>query len=152
MKIAIIIFALVLIAFFIFIFSKRSDDTTTSVGSIDDIENNIEKIMRSTKKDAFLIAKVHGTSDFIQFTGDAKGVQLDFPLVTDRQKSMETAFRSVAKELNLEIVGNRGSGGQNFLDIDIKGTTAEITVIARTLMEKLFRVNQNTKIEYELNA
>jgi hypothetical protein len=152
MKITLIILALVLIALFIFIFAKRSDDAMTSVGGIDDIEGNIEKIMRTTKKDAFLIAKVHGTSDFIQFSGDAKGVQLDFPLVTDRQKSMETAFRSVAKELNLQIVENRGSGGEHFLDIDIKGTAAEISFIVRTLMEKLFRVNQSTRIEYELNA
>ena len=152
MKIAIIIFVLIVASLFIFIFLKRSDDTTTWVGNVDEIESNIEKIMRSTKKDAFLVAKVRGTSDFIQFTGDAKGVQLDFPLITDRQKSMESAFRSIAKELNLEIVENAGSGGDTFLDIDIKGTAAEIAVIGRTFMENLFRVNQSTKIEYELNA
>jgi hypothetical protein len=152
MKIAIIIFALVLVAFFIFIFLRRPDDTMTSIGSIDDLKSIIEKIMKSTKEDAFLIAKVHETSDFIQFTGDAEGVQLDFPLITDRQRSMEAAFRSVAKKLNLQIVENRGSGGDTFLDIDIKGNAAEVAVIAKIFMEKLFGANRSTKIEYELNA
>ncbi len=93
-----------------------------------------------------------GWRNRIQFTGDAKGVQFDFPLVTDRQKSMESTFRSIAKELNLEVVENRGSGGDMFIGIDIKGTAAEIAVIARAFMEKLFRANRGTKIDYELNA
>jgi hypothetical protein len=151
MKILIIIFALVLVSLAIFLLSSRPNDTATSVGSIDDIESNIEKMMRSSKQDAFLIVTVYGTSDFIQFTGDAKSVQLDFPLVTDEQKSMETAFRSVAKELNLNTVENR-AGDEIFLDIDIKGTAAEISIIAKALIIKLFMVNQNTKIEYEANV
>ena len=152
MKTSIIIIILALIVISIFIFSKQSDDTKTIVGSINDIESNIDKVMKSNKKGAFLIATIQGINDFIQFTGNTTGVQLDFPLVTDRQKSMEMVYRSVAKELNLVIVENKGTSGHNFLDIDIKGTATQIAIISRILMEKLFMVNQSTKIEYELKS
>ena len=93
MKISIIIvFVLVLIGVFIYRFFKHSDNTATSIGSIDDLESHIEKMMKSTMTGAFLIVKVYGTSDFIQFSGSERNVQLDFPLVTDRQKSMEAAW------------------------------------------------------------
>jgi hypothetical protein len=154
MKIGMIIFAFVLIALFLFIllFLKQSDDTTVSVGSIDDIESNIEKLMRSGEEDAFLIATVHGTGDYVQFTADAKSVQLDFPLITDRQKSLEMAFRSVSKGLGLEVMENSGSGGEKFLDVTIEGTAAEIAVVAASLMKKLFRIDQNEKIGCESNT
>ncbi len=151
MIIGMIIFALVLIALVLF-FSLNDHDTTVSVGSIDDIEKNIEKLMRSSKEAAFLIATVHGTDDYVQFTADAKSVQLDFPLITDRQKSLEMAFRSVSKELGLEIMENSGSGGEKFLDITIEGTATEIAVVAASLMKKLFRIDRNEKIRYESNA
>ena len=152
MKIGIIIFTSILIALLLFILLKRSHDSTISVGSIDDIERNMLALMTSGKEGAFLIVTVQGTNDFIQFTSDASSVQLDFPLVTERQKSLEMIFRSAAKGLDLEIVENRGSGGEIFLDITMKGTAAEIAVIARALMEKLFTINQGVKIQYELDA
>lgn len=99
-----------------------------------------------------MIAKVHGTNDFIRFNSDTKSVELDFPLVSDRQQSMEEAFRSIAKEMNLKVVENRRTAGQTFLDIYIKGTSAEISVVGQTFIEKFFKVNQDTKIEYELDV
>jgi len=49
-------------------------------------------------------------------------------------------------------VENKGSGGEKFLDVTIKGTAAEIAVIVKALMEKLFRMNHNMKIRYESNV
>jgi hypothetical protein len=108
-------------------------------------------MMLSSKKDSFVIAMVHGTDDFIQFSGNTENVQLDFPQITDRQKGMEVEFRTVAKEMNLNLVENRGSGGELFLDIDLKGTPTEISSIARTFMERFFGLSQDTKVEYKLN-
>lgn len=152
MKTAIIIFVFLIVIAFILVSSNQSDRTTTSVGSIDDIGNYIEKIIKSGNKYAILIATIHGSSDFIQFTANEKGAQIDFPLITDRQKSMEALFRSVVKELNLEIVENRGSNGQSFLDVNIEGSAAEIAFIVKRIMEGLFKVNQDTKIEYKMSA
>jgi hypothetical protein len=152
MWIVVIIIVLIVFALITFVFLKRSGDTIALLGTTKDLEDSIVKLMQSTKKRAFVIAKVHGTNDFVRFNSDTKSVELDFPLVSDMQKSMEEAFRSIAKKMNLKVVKNIRSGGQTFLDINIKGTTAEISVVGQTFIEKFFKVDQDTKIEYELNV
>lgn len=141
MWIVVIIIVLIVFALITFVFLKRSGDTTALLGTTKDLEDSIAKMMQSTKKHAFVIAKVHGTNDFIRFNSDTKSVELDFPLVSDRQQSMEEAFRSIAKEMNLKVVENRRTAGQTFLDIYIKGTSAEISVVGQTFIEKFFKVN-----------
>jgi hypothetical protein len=151
MKIFLIITVLVVFIFIGFLLFYRQDDTTVLVGTIKDLESSIEKMMMSTKEDVFVIATIYGTDYFIQFSGNAKNVQLDFPQITDRQRSMETRFRTTAKEMNLKVIENRGTGGELFLDIDLKGTAAEISVVARSFIERFFNITQDTKIEYKLN-
>ena len=148
----IIIFVfIILIAFLAFLFLYRPDSTEDLVGTIKDLENYIGIMMLSAEKYAFVTATVKGTKDFVQFSGNTKNIRLDFPVITDRQKSMEAAFRTTAKEMDLKIFENRGTGGEIFLDIDIKGTTAEISAIARTFMERFLGITQDTKIKYRLN-
>ena len=149
MKITIITFTLILIAFLAFKFLSKSNDSVTSIGNVDSIESIIINLMKSTNEYAFLIIKIHGTEDFIQFTGDAKGVQLDLPLITDRQKDLESAFRSAVNELNLKVIENKGSDGSRFLDIDLNGNAFEITNIVKIFIEKLFNVNSSTKLVFE---
>ena len=151
MKISIIIFAAVLIVFLIFKFLSKSNDSITTIGGIDTIESLIANLMKSTNEYAFLIINIHGTEDFIQFTGDAKGVQLDLPLITDTQKALASTFRSVGSELNLKVIENKGSDGSNFLDIDLNGNASEITKIVKKFIGKLFSVNENTKLVFEYN-
>ena len=149
---AIIVFVvIVLIAFLAFLFLYRPDNTEDLAGTIKDLENYIGIMMLSAEKYAFVIATVQRTKDFVQFSGNTKNIQLDFPLITDRQKNMEAAFRTTAKEMDLKIIENRGTGGETFLDIDLKGTTAEISLVARTFMERFLGITQDTKIKYRLN-
>ena len=146
---AIIVFVVIILIAFLFLY--RPDNTEDLVGTTKDLENYIGIMMLSTEKYAFVIATVQGTRDFVQFSGNTKNIRLDFPLITDRQKSMEVAFRTTAKEMALKIIENRGTGDEVFLDIDLKGTTAEISVVARTFMERFFGITQDTKIKYRLN-
>ena len=149
MKITLILIALILIAFFSFNFLSKSNDSATSIGNVENIENIIENLMKSTNEYAYLIIKIQDSEDFIQFTGDAKGVQLDLPLITERQKELETAFWHVGKDLNLKVVENKGSDGSRFLDIDLNGNAFEITNIVKIFIEKLFNVNSSTKLVFE---
>ena len=146
---AIIVFLVIILIAFLFLY--RPDNTEVLVGTTKDLENYIGIMMLSTEKYAFVVATVKGTRNFVQFSGKTKKIQLDFPLITDRQKSMEAAFRTTAKEMDLKIIENRGTGGETFLDINLKGTTAEISVVARTFMERFFGITQDTQIKYRLN-
>lgn len=86
-------------------------------------------MMESSKKRAFVIAKAHGTNDFVRFSNYMKSVELHFPLMSDRQKNMEETFTSIAKEMNLKVAKRR-AGGEAFLDIYLKGTAAEVSATA----------------------
>jgi hypothetical protein len=55
-------------------------------GWLREIEDYINTLMSGDNDTAFLVIEISGTEDFIQFLNDEKSVQLDFPLVTDRQK------------------------------------------------------------------
>ena len=151
MKIVIIIIASILIAFLAFKFLSKSNDSITTIGSVDSIESIIENLMKSTNEYAYLIIKIHGTEDFIQFTADANGVQLDLPLITDRQKDLGSAFRRAGSDLNLEVIENKGTDGSPFLDINLNGNAAEITNIINQFIGKLFNVSPSTKLVFEYN-
>ncbi len=151
MKMFLIIILLIFFIFIAFLFFYRPDNTTVLIGTIKDLKSTLENLMLSTKEDAFVIATINGTSDFVQFSGNTKNVQLDFPLITDRQKSMEARFRTTAREMNLKVIENRGTGGEVFLDIDLKGTAAEISVVAQSFMKRFLGINQDTRMEYKLN-
>jgi hypothetical protein len=125
MKIFLIITVLVVFIFIGFLLFYRQDDTTVLVGTIKDLESSIEKMMISTKEDAFVIATIYGTDDFIQFSGNAKNVQLDFPQITDRQRSSKQlrteeqvenySWTSTSKELLPRFRLLRGPSLRDFL-------------------------------------
>lgn len=81
-------------------------------GRLREIEYYIHNLMSGDNDTAFLVIEISGTEDFIQFLKDEKGVQLDFPLVTDRQKQLEERVRQEALEQNLELLENNGTDGQ----------------------------------------
>jgi len=120
------------------------------MGTVDDIPINIEKLMKSKKDDAFLIIKVQGTGDFIQFTGDIDGIQLDFPLITSKQKKRETDFWGAARDLNLDVFENKGSDGSRFLDIDINGSTSAVSDIVTLFIARFLSVTKDTALEFEI--
>ena len=151
MKLLVIILAVVIIALFIFGRSKKDVEIQKSQGKLEDIENHINKLMGTNNDRAFLIVEVSNSDDFIQFSGDDKRVQLDFPLVTDRQKDLEKKFRQVAKKRDLEVFDNKGSDGTRFLDIDINGSPSEVAKVIVGVMKEVFGVEKNTGIEFQLN-
>jgi hypothetical protein len=152
MKIIIISIFVVLAIWFVVSCTKKSDDHGKIIGSLKDIENKINLLMNGNNEQSFLVIEISGTGDFIQFTGDKKGVQLDFPLLTENQKRMESKIRSIAKDQSLTVVENKGTDGNKFLDIDLNGTPAAVSKKIKSFLEKLFDVNDNTKLKFELNA
>ncbi len=151
MKIFIIILAVVILAIFIFGRSKKAAELQKIEGKLEDIEDSINKLMCSKNDHAFIIVKISDTDDFIQFSGDEKWVQLDFPLVTDRQKNLEDKFGKVARKWDLEVIENKGSDGTCFLDIDINGSPSEVSKVIEGVMKEVFGVDKNTGLEFQLN-
>lgn len=102
------------------------------------LEDLVRRLMHSQQDGAFLIVGAGNSEDFLQMTGGPSGVQLDFPLLTDRQKSLDPRIRSVAAGQGLSIQENRGTDGSVFLDISIDGDAARIADACRRFMADVF--------------
>lgn len=152
MKILIIICVCLIVALYLFLPSKKNKEIPKVHGNLKNIESYINKLMVSDNDNAFLIIRIAGTEDFIQFSGDDKGVQLDFPLITDRQKELESHFRQSAIKEGLKIIENKGSDGYLFLDIDIKGSPSEITKATGALLKRVFGVAESSMLEFQLEV
>jgi hypothetical protein len=147
-----ILIPIVLILLFALVAFKRQDtspDIPTVSGSFEILEGHLSKLMNDNDDYSFLIVTVSDTNDFIQFTGDNKGVQLDFPLSTERQRSLEAQFRKSAGEQNLKIIENKGSDGTMFMDIDINGSPSFIANVSEKLMRSVFSIKDGSIIEYQ---
>jgi hypothetical protein len=152
MKIILISIFVVLGVWFFVSCTIRSADHDKMIGTMKDIENKINLLMNSSNERSFLVIEISGTGDFIQFSGDKNGVQIDFPLLTENQKRMESKFRGIAKDQSLTVIENRGTDGNKFLDIDLNGAPADISKKIKSFLEKLFEVDENTELKFELNV
>jgi hypothetical protein len=116
---------------------------------MDEIEHYIDRLMSANDDGAFLIISVAGAVDFLQLTGDARGAQIDFPLITDRQRSLEQRIRLAAERVGLPVVENRGGGSDRFLDINVEGTAAEVARVCRALLYDVFGASEGAELEFE---
>jgi len=121
-------------------------------GSKKDVVVYVDRLMRSLSEYAFLIIGVGHNDDFIQMTGDRNGVQLDFPLITPRQKMREALINDAARNEGLSVVENLGTDGSRFLDIDVEGSSKRIAVISCRMLERLFAVDDNTVLSFSFDG
>jgi hypothetical protein len=118
-------------------------------GFVFDIPGYIDRLMRSTDENPFLIITVMGSEDFLQLSGSGGTVQLDFPMVTQRQQSLETTIRTVAASSNLTIIENYGTDGTLFLDIDLSGAAPAMAAICSKMLREVFSVSGTTELLFE---
>lgn len=119
------------------------------MGKLANVDCEVRRLLGTHSDDgAFLIITVEGTEDFLQLVGDARGVQLDFPLVTGRQMSFEAAFKAVAQGEGLSVVEN-SDGSSRFLDIHLNSDVHEVSRITKVFLQGVFRVNDHTELLFE---
>lgn len=119
------------------------------MSNLSQLDVQVERLLSSSGEEgSFLIITVGGTEDFMQLVGDASGVQLDFPLVSGRQLSFEATFKEVARREGLEVEEN-SDGASRFLDIDLPTDAAKVTAIVKTFLRDVYRVNEQTPLEFE---
>src|SRR5882724_3379043 len=105
--------------------------------------------MKSRDEHAFLTIHVAHSKDFLQLTGSADSVQLDFPMVTSYQQSYEKKIRDFASAADLTIVERYGSDGALFLDIDIEGTSQTVAAICSKALREVFNITGSTELIFQ---
>ena len=99
---------------------------------------------------SFLIVKVSGSEeDFLQFTASSDSIQVDFPLITERQRQRERLIHDACIALQLEPRINEGPDGARFLDCSIPSNVASVSLATRKLLRAVFRTNSETQLVFE---
>jgi hypothetical protein len=152
LNIVIVIIIALIVFYFLFIRNSKNNKSGTAYGNYYDIQNYIEQLVISEESDAFIIITIKGTNDFLQLTGNTSEIQIDFPLITKQQKQNEDKIILAAKKLNLDYIYNTGSDGSKFLDFNIKNNVSNISQVTKNLLIEVFKVDENTVLEFEYNG
>lgn len=118
-------------------------------GNVFDTPRYVARLMRSADERAFLIVHIAHSSDFLQLTGDARGVQIDFPMVTPRQRGFEARIREVSSRESLAVVENHGSDGTRFLDIDVAGTPEAVAAVCSKILRGVYNVSGEAELVFQ---
>jgi hypothetical protein len=117
-------------------------------GTAAELEARIVRLMQSGDQ-TLLIVQVPGTKDFLQLTATSDSAQIDFPLITERQRALEPKIREAARELRLDFRETLGSEGSRFLDCDFAGTSQQIAGACRILLTRVFGISEDAPLVFE---
>jgi hypothetical protein len=122
---------------------------STEIGTKDDLHKYIASLLSNGADDDFLIIKIADSQDFFQFKNYQNKLEIDFPLVTERQKSLESRVRQALIDQNLKIIENKGSGNTIFLDSYIDQSAPKASETVFKIFEAVFNINKNTKLDFQ---
>ncbi len=120
--------------------------------SLHHIAHHVNALMRSTTPDAFVMIRVQGTDDFIQFSGDRHGIQMDFPMITEHQQELRPLIEQTCHQLGLSLTVNIGSDGTEFLDYELQGTRESIAETIKTIFQHVFHVDESQPLEFQAHG
>ena len=118
-------------------------------GRIFDLAPYVDRLMRSNDPHAYLIISIVHSEDFMQLSGDASGVEVDFPQITPRQRSFEEKIRGVAEREGLEVVETHGSDGSRFLDLNVNGESQVVAAVCSKVLREVYSVSGDAELLFQ---
>jgi hypothetical protein len=154
MKLLIIIPAIIFLIIIIFLVVKKEQKVSKPIEiDINELAGYLEQLQMATANDAYLIVSLKNSENFIQFTSDRAGFQMDFPLVSASHKNLKNKFLSIASEFGLNVDRTKSlSGSDEFLDINLNGLHTTVCTIIISFTKKLFDLGDNEIIKIETNG
>lgn len=119
-------------------------------GRLVDLERHLSKLMSHSTHWETLVVEIVGTVDFFQYSTDKSVLQLDLPLVTDRQKELQPLAESVLRDLGQEPYITKASLGDSFLDCDLKGTLRDYATVSIVFAKGVFAISEETPVTFNL--
>ena len=123
--------------------------TEVQEGTTADLEHHLQRLLSALGPGAVLIVAVAGADeDFIQFSTSEGEVELDHPLITDRQVSREEKVRNVLTQLGCTVRENVGSDGARFLDCYFSPNLEELNAAAEAVLSEVLGVHSDTPLVF----
>ena len=119
------------------------------MSNVDELRDYVERLMRAPEDGAFLIVSVTGSEDFVQMIAGGEDLQIDFPLITDRQRGFESKIRAVASSEGVAVEENEGDDGAHFLDMYTEKDTEHVTRVCRSFLRDVFGAGEDARLEFE---
>lgn len=141
--------ALAAIGLVIYSSMNKIEEVVPVHGSLSDVKRYISGLMDAKGENGVLIITLLGTTKFVQFSGGHEGVQMDFPLVTDEQKTRKNSILAAGKDLGLVHIINKGTDGSKFIDFDLTDTSSGISKTIRGMLIALYEANETTPFEFQ---
>ena len=121
----------------------------SETGRIFDLPIYVDRLMRSNGPYAYIIINIVHSEDFVQLSGSASGVEVDFPQITPRQRSFEEKIRGVAGREGLEVVETHGSDGSRFLDLNVNGESRVVAAICSKVLREVYSVSGDVELLFQ---
>jgi hypothetical protein len=115
----------------------------------DELRDYVGRLTRAAEEGAFLIVTVAGGEDFLQMVAGGEDVQIDFPLITGRQRGLESKIRAAAEGEGLSVEENEGSDGARFLDMYVEKDAGRVARVCRSLLREVFDAGEDARLEFE---
>ena len=126
-----------------------SSSLESESGRIFDLAPYVDRLMRSNDPHAYLIISIVHSEDFMQLSGDASGVEIDFPQITARQQSLDDKIRGVAGREGLAVVETHGSDGSRFLDLNVNGESRVVAAICSKVLREVYSVSGDAELLFQ---
>ncbi len=120
-----------------------------SLPSVSIYFNEMPKFFKALKNanqfESFLILSLADTEKYIQFKYVEEKYEIDFPIVTDKQKKDEKRIRTVCKSIGLVPVVNKSSDPADyFLDIYLDTDENSISETVKKLFQQIYSAKENS--------
>lgn len=140
------IIGIIIIAFLVYLFIPSKEIVVN--GKLTDLAKQFNVYLFSDPPLSSLIIAIKGKEDFIQFSRASMEVELDYPLITERQNENRNKYREICSELGLELRETKGSDGSAFLDADVPADPEKLAKITKRILGSLFGATDETKLKY----
>lgn len=139
---------IVLLVFLVWAFMPRRK--IVKYGGFAHLPSQFDCLINGAPKVHGLVVKVVGTSDFIQFSRFRDHIQVDFPLVTDRQKSLRNKYQKEVEALGYSVDISEGDDGASFLDFDAIADPGKLSDLCATLLKNTFGLTGSERLKMVL--
>ncbi len=119
-------------------------------GTLRDLPTQVERLLGADPEGGgiLIVARADSDDDFIQFSVSDSEVELDHPLVTERQRSREVEVQRALDEAGCSPRINTGSDGARFLDCYLPRSSDEVVWVATRVLREALDIGDSTTLVF----
>lgn len=144
------IWIIAIVVFVFLVWALMPSSKIVKKGGFSHLDHQFNCLINGQPKVRTLIVEVIGTTDFIQFSHFRDHIQVDFPLVTERQNSLRDQYRREVEKLGYSAEVSKGSNGASFIDFAVPADPNKVSETCATLLKGTFKLTGSEKLKMVL--